>query len=789
MQILKLDEHQTREIVTSMLQQRNLVPILGAGFSKGQKSKNAEVPDSNKFREVMLTALRHHVGKDANDLNNGFDVIAEHFLNPNFVPTNEVKKIIENYFTGVILTESRRNFLSCPWPYIYTLNIDDAIELNSMFTNKVLPNRKISEVSKDLNCVFKIHGDAAEELIYDEPSKIIFSTGQYVKSLTKNLSMLNFLKTDLVEQNTIFVGCSLRKEIDLLYALAEYEGSFPPGRRSIYVSTLKPNIFEMANLASHGVNSILLTPNYEQFYDRFASWGSQAKRNFPSLISLYRPKRFSVNDKESHQKNLRFLLRARSSSEADIPDFFIHRDLEGQVFKIIESHPLLLVWGRRYSGKTLLLKGIAESAKARKVYFFASQSNVSNEIIDEIADVKNGLFLFDSNALSPVSIEYLMKKIELIKENASTIIVAANKTEPEIVGIMRRNLEEEAELEIPSRFSQKEVNELNKRLDQLGISKFNPKDTILNNTYNLLKLYQAVKSELEMECKLSEREAEILLVVGVLDKAYSSMATALEVRTPELFKFCEKLAPIIEISTTSRAESKESHSKYKVVVNAPTGVTIQIQNLIKEKGFNWLSDRIANLVERFIKVKSFRYLARTVYMFDTINYLLPQEADGQGYRPTVLSLYQNLQPLLNGSSDYWLQRAKAILRLESREEAVLLGIDYALKAHVDATRERTVDNAEFTVALLYGKLAKITQYKNISYVKHSIEWFSRAINNYQRNSHYVRSMLEGDGFRRNSFHQLCDFLEGEVTQRELLPLRNDINFLIDRRRQWKSGRM
>jgi hypothetical protein len=165
--VLELRDEKTEAMIVTMLQKRNLVPVLGAGFSKGSTTRSACVPAADEFRTTMLAILSAHVGSDADYLNGKrFAEVAEYFLNPDFVPTTVVKDTIRKYFTGVTFSSDRKAFL-------------------------------------------QVHGDAADELIYHEPSKIIFSTAQYVRSLTTNMSMLNSLKTDLTEQNTLFVGCSL----------------------------------------------------------------------------------------------------------------------------------------------------------------------------------------------------------------------------------------------------------------------------------------------------------------------------------------------------------------------------------------------------------------------------------------------------------------------------------------------------------------------------------------------------------------------------------------------------
>jgi hypothetical protein len=251
-----------------------------------------------------------------------------------------------------------------------------------------------------------------------------------------------------------------------------------------------------------------------------------------------------------------------------------------------------------------------------------------------------------------------------------------------------------------------------------------------------------------------------------------------------------KLGPVVEVLDTSKAELRETNSRHKVVANSKVGLALLIRNLATANGFRWLSDRIWTTVARLIDLPKFASVAHSMYMFDAVNFILSQtseEGEGTGYRPVVLSLYESLQPTLNHSADYWLQRAKATLNLENRQEALLDGIGYAMKVYHEAKRERTIDNAEFTVALLYGKLCSVTKYTNVGYIRDAIQWFSRAISNYQRNTQYVQTVLEGNRYRKNSFHQLCDFLEGEITSADLLPHRNDIQFLLSTRRNWRTG--
>ena len=244
MDYLSISDENTRDIFVTMLQLRTLIPVLGAGFTKGERTAKGRVPDSDKFREIMLEEISKSATTDEMlSIQAGkFHEIAELFMNVDFVSIGTRKKIIQKCFLETDLSEPKKVFLSADWPYIYTLNVDDAIERNTRFRDTVLPYKNISAHARELNCVFKVHGDAKYEFMYDEQRSIIFSTDSYVQSLIENQSMLRSIRTDLVEFNTLFLGCSLDNEIDLLYALANYQGEFPTGRKSIYVTNINKAI-------------------------------------------------------------------------------------------------------------------------------------------------------------------------------------------------------------------------------------------------------------------------------------------------------------------------------------------------------------------------------------------------------------------------------------------------------------------------------------------------------------------------------------------------------------------
>lgn len=791
METINLDSDGTTELLRTMFHRRNLVLVCGAGFTRGAKAKAGTVPSAIDLKQIMLGILKDNVGDDALALSTlSFPEIAEHFLNPEFVPTETVKQILTSLFTRVVLPQQQKNFLRCPWPYIYTFNIDDGVESNSEYKTKVLPNRKLAtDFKSTIPCVFKIHGDATEELLYDEPSKIIFSTGQYVRSLTRNQSMLNAIRTDLVENNVMFVGCSLDNEIDLLYALAEYQGMFPEGRRSIYVTTNAPSRFQAAKLKQHGVNTILLVDDYDDFYRRVSKVGQGESDGTEEIASaLLTPTSISALGQD-RRTNQGYLLQDSALADLDkVPYYYAQRDIEPALIRATETYPITLLRGRRFSGKTLMLRHITQSARAKNVYMFSSRATVTEETAAGLILVKNGLLIFDANVLSPGVAYTFGKEMQRLEDNGTSIIVAANRTEPDISGTLSRFVPEQADFDLDNRLSPSELSNLNSKLDDLGLLRFEENRSLLDNTFRLIKQYQATTSILTVRRPMSDDEMELMLVIAVADKAHSSLATALGIRADHVFDFCERFAPILDRTETSRSEFRDTGSRFKIIANSKLGLAYQIAHAVKANGYNWLSSRLEAVVGKLLMLPRYRQIANAMFMFDSINYVLTQASTGgerTGFRPVVRQVYESLQPLLNDSPDYWLQRAKATLNVDDDEMSLISGIEFALKAYSEADRTRTMDNAEFSIALLYGKLCAVTKHKNPRYVASAIEWFSRAVQNYHRNPDYVQRIFNETRERRGWFSQLCDHLEGPVTDPLLLPLKGDIQYLITARRGWR----
>jgi len=77
------------------------------------------------------------------------------------------------------------------------------------------------------------------------------------------------------------------------------------------------------------------------------------------------------------------------------------------------------------------------------------------------------------------------------------------------------------------------------------------------------------------------------------------------------------------------------------------------------------------------------------------------------------------------------------------------------KAFEDGKRDKTVLNAEFTLANLHGKICENTNYTDKTLISDALYWYNSAIRNNDYNPKYINSMLENTHGKRGYLYNLC----------------------------------
>lgn len=775
-----------KEQLLELMKKQVLVPVLGAGFTRHEKTKKGTpVPDGEKFKIVMINELIKHqdlssLQKELNLYN--FNQVSNYFFNEEFVTLEKRKDILRTYFLDVKLPYNKRKFLNKDvWPYIYTFNIDDAIETNSGY-RAVLPYKKLDSSSRDAGCVYKIHGDVFHEITYVESSTLIFSEPQYVASLMKNQSMLNFLRSDLFDNNLIFIGCSLDSEIDLMYALSTNADDYNTGALRILVTRKIPNNkLEEYHYKKYGINTIIQVDDYNVFYDEINQLIKEAMKDNYKEDALDIYKINSIQEiGSSKDNNLEYLLQNTNNYVVNHhllkPDFIIERSILNNILKSINENQITVIRGRRFSGKSYLALNIAEKNKQKNFYYFPSTMKIDKETLIKLFECKNSLIFFDSNVLDQELAFLINNSIQELRNNNCSIVIICNNMEIDIANtFLHQEYNYEFYYELSNRFNLNELKDVNNNLSRLGIIEFKDKSTLLDNIYDLRKIYSN-KIQSSQINNISYQEAQVLIILSVFDKIYTPACIALGMNTSDWKNFVNKFTPLVELVETSFAE-REQHSRFKIVVNSK----VWLNQLLKDYHWNIKQPEILSNIETIISTfknhGQYKLIQQRVMMLDSLNGIMGK--DGGSYK-LMRYIYENLQELLSDSPDYWLQRAKVIYKLEKYNiESVEDAIDFAKKAYHDSDRTRTVNNAEFMVALLYGKLSIMQKFSNVDNIINAVEWFYKAIKTHEYNKEYVNSMLESKKSEKGTFIIFCNYLDMGNKSPKLLTMKNEISAILN----------
>lgn len=293
------------EDMAKHIRNKSLIPILGAGFSANAIANEGRVPSGKDLKDEMLLQIKN-TGDDVSKIEKIEDLKKIALYYKAKVSESIRKKYLLKNFTDVKLLDYQKNFLSIKWPYIYTFNIDTAIEDNSNFKNIILPNKVAdAEVIKKLNnCLFKIHGDVNEYCRYKDSSCYIFDYKEYAKSIENNKYMINKIKHDLTNNNVIFVGCSLTDELDLLSLDFTDEPIVKASR--YYVTTEKPDTYKEIELEQYGITHVVIVDEYINFYNNIFELYKEMEKIQTDELDKFKNNEI-VYIPNVHEKNIDYL--------------------------------------------------------------------------------------------------------------------------------------------------------------------------------------------------------------------------------------------------------------------------------------------------------------------------------------------------------------------------------------------------------------------------------------------------------------------------------------------------
>ena len=774
MSLIKIIEYDEglNEIVDFALK-RKLVPIIGAGFTAGCQACEGVVPDSRRAMEAMseliINAQPTLFSKNSLCSLDFFGVSDLFF---EYVAQEKRASYFEYNYTNVKLFPKQEEFLKdVKWPYAYTLNVDDGIEKNSDFT-PVLPYHKVRRPHTSKRMLYKLHGDACHESLYndDEENNIIFSQSQYLQALTseENSDIYKALLSDFSQQNILFIGCSLQAEQDLQYV---YEKSIQfSGETNKYVlRTSVPDVIEQQKLKKHGINTIILIKDYERFYDDFIEKYKDGEEHVRQEVYEYvNPTIKEFTDKVN---SLRLIsgtnIFSVNKSEFEKGALHVLRDIESEIIKSLSNNNCIILKGRRFSGKTFILCSLMQRYKNMDVFYFPSSVFVDEEVIEKlIQECHNSLFLFDSNSITPDVYGLIVKSVSNIIEQNNKMVFAVNSNDNFLLGKFNGTL-----LDVKSDFGDREILQNGKAADSFGLARRKPRHTNIDYLM-VLKGEQSISLpfEINSKSKFDLTEQSVLLALCALDKLYYSDLIALDFTKKRLTNFCAKAEPFIELVPTSQNESTR-HSTTKLVHNSKIGLVELLKKLTDEQ----ISAGINNLVRKFKPDYSRRRLYIEVILFDTLNQIF---SGREKFHEAIPDIYKNLQPLLKDDLHYWLQRAKCIYRTSENIFDLNEAYSYAKKVYIDGHPD-LASKAALTVALISCAISeKSPEEEKLGYYEEAIVYAHESVfaKFFHLNPTYLESelLIGKNTFSERRIISACEFVKKKSANVDYVARCNDI---------------
>lgn len=753
-----ITEDEGIRILIQQLEEERLIPIFGAGFSRGAKARNGVVPDGREANKMMQKIISQCVdfipeqdlaAKEFNDTAKLFNQ-----LNRKGLLKGRYKDFFRNNFTETRLDNIKKSFLEIAWPYALTLNVDDAIERTSAFT-PILPYLNADNDYRRNKSIYKLHGDATFECLYlHDEATIVFDMDQYTKSLNDvhNQSFRDCICNTYRDFNMLFIGCSLSNEADLKYLYNQTKEEAKETSRFV-LRQEAPDLLEEMTLEEHGITDVILTKDYDSFYVNFLNEYENHKTK--AKIEDYPFKNPST--KVEPDSDLKYFGGYRAFDEKancfHRSKLIIERDCVDELQTLLKRLNMVVLVGRRFSGKTAILGMLCEKEVSRNVYFFPSTTCEGSDVIQNLLNTcENSLFVFDTNSLSPDSYFLIRDSETTLGEKGNKVVIAVNQSDNYLTEDINCD-----EIPIKNFFSVDELKFFKDEADAFGFAERTAHSTNLDYLEQLhTEQKLSVLKALRLPKNYTENERILMLLLGVKDKVYTNDILTLGIPWSELQRFLERTATLTELIRNSKGENSSNKSSRKLVHNSKMILLKEIQNFQSQDTLH----AIIKIVTCFLKgTYDQKRIYKEVMQFDTLNQLFGRKS---GAGKLIFNVYEELQPILKNDLHYWLQRAKSIYRLvpDNKYNKLKEAYGYAKKVYMDSNQKSLSAKAALTTSLICCLLYRLERnsQEKLEYQREAIQLGYEAIQSeYYRSETRLSSELDVPGYRSRLLETCRDY--------------------------------
>ena len=469
----------------------SLIPVLGSGFSVRMMAKDGLVPSGSDMKRYMVQVLSAS-DPSYNFEDKSFSQLTKYYNNK--IPLADRKEYFLKNFTQVKLSGLGRDFLSINWPYLYTLNIDDAIEKNSDYI-PVGPNREFDETFETYEKrVYKLHGDVHEILSMKYGDQCyIFDSDQYMDSLEDNRWILEKLKQDYLEKNILFVGCSLGDELDLrkVFSSVKKEKSLIKTEK-YFVTNRQPSEYELIDLESYGITTVVVVETYDEFYETMLSIKTTIEETtMKEEIELYKNIPVTILT-SSNDANKDYVLHEKmpynkKENKIFLPYFFTSRLITDDIIGDMNEKSLQVIYGKRVSGKSYILLDLARRLLDRDVYYFDSRSRINIDNIDYLFKKEKTTILLDTHTLPVKTLNYIFNyDLKVLLDRQINVIICINTSRKEEAFELRTIVDNvyAEKYYVNNRFDNKEGSEcevIQQKMSSINLPYFSSQKTIIDS--------------------------------------------------------------------------------------------------------------------------------------------------------------------------------------------------------------------------------------------------------------------------------------------------------------------
>jgi len=788
LEIIRHDAPETIELLSGFFKRGTLVPVFGAGFTVGETAQSgAKVPSGTQLSEIMLEQLRQHgIGLSEEDLKKlvgyKFPDLCEVYFDQSILPQDITKATIRERFYNVSLASDKASLINdIDWKYIYTLNIDNAIERHSEYSPIYPYDSNLSNSSRDFRPVYKLHGDVYYEVTHSS-ERLVFQKASYLESIETNKRMLEILEDDLLYKNILFIGCSLTDEDDIAFLVSGQRLPKDSKTKRIIFRSETPGSLESSILRRHGVNTVIIIDSgrYDQIYALIQKAYSQSADGDAELEKYAFQIKVLDTDAQSNQdfliKGVTETVGHSSKSAAILPYYYGARSKEKQIVSSIQSSGAFVLLGPRVSGRTLTLRAIANLFKDRKVFFIDSGTELETHFVNRLLGLSNSLIIFDSKTIDAELARVIRNNETKLRERKTSVLVTLDSGEGYIIDALSPSkLSHVPIIEISRVFDQSETKQANQGLKAVRCPTFKGGKKLLDN---LFFVYETLGQNTVIKRAPKEKELlNLLYLMSVKRKVDGDWARFISSDLQHLEKIVLSCSPYLEFEKLDITEIA-NHSGYKVICNSEAWLLAVISELYRSRGEAWCIDAIFNLVRDLPDDE--KRLSIDLSLFDSLNFAFGGDSGGAG--DLILKFYERLEVLRGSEPEFFVQKAKAyysmyraldvVDELSKRLQELAIAETWASSENNSAAER----NIRHTSALISLRRAAECKFENLDFTIDAIRRTWAAISSEHFNSEYVAKLADG-GLKGSEYLRglLQAVSTGKITSPRLLEVKDYID--------------